>query len=564
MPQDQRGDTKDQPNVKATSMDDWFKKPNKPLKPDRPWNDGKFIDSRPPQKWINNISKARQPPRKFDELMSSPIDFSTYVMHNLKIDNLIQEILVGPTFNLLKGTSKSFVELEYHFEESQGRQVVPADYFFNNDLEYPKGRSSSSKYITSTTKTKATKYDNIEGIEDMVMELWSPVKVAYDKFAMWGISHWGPKRQKFYGYASNKESKHDVFSSKESLHQNWRDQSRDIPLDSVEVLRDFMHFYQLSHSELVGIEKVLLDQDESRFKTTCSYLTDKGKDIMKAQKAQRIKPTLYDGSVISSQHAVILVIDDEETLILKEILVNIFLQQELSAEQAFSLKTSHPNTDQSDISPVKIKAPIELLKVLVNTSLKKLKYHLDVPSSSYLVNDKFSRLFSGTVRFRNDQIAKITSYGDYQLANVTISRNLDGVDLLLGSKDINLYTISLDDMLKTSSFCLLSKASKTKSCLWHRRLSHLNFGTLNKLAKDGLARGIPKLKFKKEHMCSAYALGKSEKSSHQPKAEDSNQEKLYLLHMDLCGPMRVKIINEKKYILVSVDDYSRFTWVTFL
>ncbi|GJW43138.1 retrovirus-related pol polyprotein from transposon TNT 1-94 [Tanacetum coccineum] len=123
---------------------------------------------------------------------------------------------------------------------------------------------------------------------------------------------------------------------------------------------------------------------------------------------------------------------------------------------------------------------------------------------------------------------------------------LQGVDLLSGSRDTNLYTISLDDMLKTSPICLLSKASKTKSWLWHRRLSHLNFGTLNKLAKDGLARGIPRLKFQKDHLCSACALGKSKKSSHQPKAEDTNQEKLYLLHMDLCGPMRVASINGKR------------------
>nr|GEW03112.1 putative ribonuclease H-like domain-containing protein [Tanacetum cinerariifolium] len=116
----------------------------------------------------------------------------------------------------------------------------------------------------------------------------------------------------------------------------------------------------------------------------------------------------------------------------------------------------------------------------------------------------------------------------------------------------------------TSPICLLSKALKTKSRLWNRRLSHLNFDTLNKLAKDGLARGIPKLKFQKDYLCSACALGKSKKFSHQPKAEDTNQEKLYLSNMDLCGPMRVESINEKKYILVIVDDYSRFTCVKFL
>ncbi|GKF11085.1 retrovirus-related pol polyprotein from transposon TNT 1-94, partial [Tanacetum coccineum] len=84
------------------------------------------------------------------------------------------------------------------------------------------------------------------------------------------------------------------------------------------------------------------------------------------------------------------------------------------------------------------------------------------------------------------------------------------------------------------------------------------------LSKYGLARGIPKLKFHKDHLCSTCALGKSKKSSHQPKAKDTNQEKLYLLHMDLYGTMRVESINGKKYILVIVKDYSRFTWVKFL
>ncbi|GKA92100.1 integrase, catalytic region, zinc finger, CCHC-type containing protein [Tanacetum coccineum] len=165
----------------------------------------------------------------------------------------------------------------------------------------------------------------------------------------------------------------------------------------------------------------------------------------------------------------------------------------------------------------------------------------------------FVSKFLGIIRLGNDQVAKIMGYGDYQPGNLIISRvyyvkglghnlfsvgqfcdpdlevafqkntcfiwNLEGVDLLSGSRDTNLYTISLDDMLKTSLICLLSNASKTKSWLWHRRLSHINFEC---------------------------ALGKSEKSSHQPKAEDTKQEKLYLLHMDLCGSMRVESINGKR------------------
>ncbi|GJY28007.1 retrovirus-related pol polyprotein from transposon TNT 1-94 [Tanacetum coccineum] len=119
-------------------------------------------------------------------------------------------------------------------------------------------------------------------------------------------------------------------------------------------------------------------------------------------------------------------------------------------------------------------------------------------------------------------------------------------------------------MMTSSPICLLSKATKTKSWLWHQRLSYLNFGALNHLARNGLVRGLPRLKFEKDHLCSACAIGKSKKQSHKPKSEDTNQEKLYLLHMDLCGPMRVASINRKKYILVIMDDYSRFLWVKFL
>nr|GEX30193.1 retrovirus-related Pol polyprotein from transposon TNT 1-94 [Tanacetum cinerariifolium] len=199
----------------------------------------------------------------------------------------------------------------------------------------------------------------------------------------------------------------------------------------------------------------------------------------------------------------------------------------------------------------------------------------------------FVNKFLGMVKFSNDHVAKIIGYGDYQIGNVTISRvyfveglgydlfsvgkfcdsylevafrqhtcfihNLEGVDLLTGSRGNNLYTLSLGDMMASSPICLLSKASKTKSRLWHQRLSHLNFDAINYLARQGLVRGLPKIKFEKDHLCSTCAMGKSKKKSHKPKYEDTNQEKLYLLHMDLYGPMRVKCVNGKKYILVGIS-----------
>ncbi|GJU47527.1 retrovirus-related pol polyprotein from transposon TNT 1-94 [Tanacetum coccineum] len=143
-------------------------------------------------------------------------------------------------------------------------------------------------------------------------------------------------------------------------------------------------------------------------------------------------------------------------------------------------------------------------------------------------------------------------------------RNSDMVDLLKGSRTTNLYSISLNDMMSASPVCLLTKASSTKSWLWHRRLNHLNFGTLNELARNNLVRGLPMLKYDKDHLCPSCQLGKSKKASHPLKAENTNTEVLHTLHMDLCGPMRTESINGKKYVLVIVDDFTRFGWVRFL
>ncbi|GJR68685.1 retrovirus-related pol polyprotein from transposon TNT 1-94 [Tanacetum coccineum] len=235
----------------------------------------------------------------------------------------------------------------------------------------------------------------------------------------------------------------------------------------------------------------------------------------------------------------------------------------------------------------KTNVPISKSKVLKYVSANKKKPNKswgsivsDVPSSP-LDEYRSSKLFSGTVKFGNDHVTKILGYGDYQIGNVTISRvyyvkglghnlfsvgqfydsnlevafrqhtcfirNLEGVDLFTESRGNNLYTLSLGDMMASSPICLLSKASKTKSWLWHRHLSHLNFGAINHLARHGLVRGLPKLNFEKDHLCSACAMGKSKKKHHKPKSEDTNQEKLYLLHMDICGPMRVTSVNGKKY-----------------
>nr|GEX10084.1 hypothetical protein [Tanacetum cinerariifolium] len=221
MPQDQEespGNDDEEPKGKVVSKRDWFTKPKRPQEPTDPdWNDEKTPQQGPTQRWLMTLtSSADKPSKTFDELMSTPIDFSAYIMNGLKIPNLTQETLLRPTFKLLKGTRSNYAELEYDFEEcykalsekldwdnlegsdypfyltkplylvmNRNRQMVPVDYFFNNGLKYLQGGISTVTYTTSSTKTKAAQY-YLPDIEDM----------------------------SFYGYARGLESNHDVYYTK--------------------------------------------------------------------------------------------------------------------------------------------------------------------------------------------------------------------------------------------------------------------------------------------------------------------------------------------------------------
>nr|GEZ55844.1 integrase, catalytic region, zinc finger, CCHC-type, peptidase aspartic, catalytic [Tanacetum cinerariifolium] len=133
----------------------------------------------------------------------------------------------------------------------------------------------------------------------------------------------------------------------------------------------------------------------------------------------------------------------------------------------------------------------------------------------------------------------------------------NGVDLLTRDRSSNLYTIALNEVALNSLTCLLEKASSSQCWLWHQRLSHLNFATTNNLEKNNLVQGLPKMKFEKDHLCSACEQGKIHRKHHKSKMAFASNKHLYLPHMDLCSPKRVQSINGKRYVLVVVDDYSR-------
>nr|GEY61874.1 retrovirus-related Pol polyprotein from transposon TNT 1-94 [Tanacetum cinerariifolium] len=207
---------------------------------------------------------------------------------------------------------------------------------------------------------------------------------------------------------------------------------------------------------------------------------------------------------------------------------------------------------------------------IVDFSESKSKSDCSNGNLKLLIN--FVWKFLGTVRFGNDHVAAILGFGQFCDSDLEVAfrrdacfvRNLEGVDLLKGDRLTNLYTINLHDMASASPICLMARASSTKSWLWHQRLSHLNFDTINDLARNDLVAGLPKFKYHKEHLFPSCEQGKSKRASYPPKPVPNSRKRLYLLHMDLCGPMRIASINGKRYVLVIVDDYSRYTWVHFL
>nr|GEU88376.1 hypothetical protein [Tanacetum cinerariifolium] len=197
----------DQPIAGASQLPEWFQQQKKPPTPDRAWNKTLPATHKSIQPWISDLAKQAESRSSYNELMDTPMDFSAFLMNRLKVDTLTSELLAGPTYELMKGSCKSLVELKFFLEEvykattdqldwnnpegqqylhnllkplplipkSRGRRVIPFDHFINNDLEYLRGGASSRKYTTSVTNTKATDYRHIKWIEDLVPRtMWSP------------------------------------------------------------------------------------------------------------------------------------------------------------------------------------------------------------------------------------------------------------------------------------------------------------------------------------------------------------------------------------------------------
>nr|GEU38395.1 retrovirus-related Pol polyprotein from transposon TNT 1-94 [Tanacetum cinerariifolium] len=316
----------------------------------------------------------------------------------------------------------------------------------------------------------------------------------------------------------------------------------------------------------------------------------------------RLKMHAKQNDPIAIDKKVNIVTNDYATLnkLSENFVKNFVPQKQLSAKQAFWLPISKPVSKTPPVppNPVLKEIPRELPTIMFeindlkaqleaqNNSISKLKDHIaTIRGKSMSEGDKFENiskviapemyklhlepLSPKLLKNREshvDYLKHIKKNADTLHEIDEQARALRPLDSDLDSvwQGTNLYTLSLEDMMQSTLICLLSKASKTKSWLWHRRLSYLNFGYINELSNQGLVRGLPKLKYQKYHLCSACSLGKRKKHTYKPKSKISIQEKLYLVHLDLYGPMTIETINGKKYVLVIGYDYSHFTWVKFL
>nr|GFA81404.1 hypothetical protein [Tanacetum cinerariifolium] len=289
----------DQPIVQTSQHPEWFSQPRRPPSPDLAWNNTLPAAQGDAQSWISDLARQTDARSSFNELLDTPIDLSNFIMNRLNVDTLTPELLAGPTYELMRGSCTSLTELEYHLEEvykattdqldwvnpegqqyphnllqplpfipdNRGRRVIPFDHFINNDLEYLRGGASSRKYTTSVTKTKAVDYRHIKWIKDLVPRaMWIQQPIDYNRHALWGVSHWGRKRQQFYGYAVNRESALDVYSKRRIIAVTelkiveWHDYNY---LEWISVRRDDDKIYMfkegnLKRLRLQDIEDMLL------------------------------------------------------------------------------------------------------------------------------------------------------------------------------------------------------------------------------------------------------------------------------------------------------------------
>nr|GEV59518.1 copia protein [Tanacetum cinerariifolium] len=314
---------------------------------------------------------------------------------------------------------------------------------------------------------------------------------------------------------------------------DWRDNIDDDELEDQELEAHYMYMAQLQEVspytddsgpifDTEPVQKVSNDDHYNVFAIESAY-PDQSKSMHDTYPIEQDAYTVIIDSLDMSFDKVEIDQNDDENDLAKE--------RELLASLIEKLKCEIDESKNRNKLLETSNKLVEIVLFIVDSGCSK---HM-MGNLKLLIN--FVEKFIGTVKFRNDQIAHILRYRDLVQGAVTIKRvyyveglnrnlfsvgqfcdadsevafrkstcyirDLKGNDLLTGSRGTDLYSITLQDTNCPNPICLMSKATSSQAWLWHRRLSHLNFDTINLLSKNDIVVGLLKLKFVKDYLCSS-------------------------------------------------------------
>nr|GEU55914.1 putative reverse transcriptase domain-containing protein [Tanacetum cinerariifolium] len=207
-----------------------------PPSPDHDWNQTLPATQGDAQSWIS-VARQTDARSSFNKLLDTPIDFSNFIMNRLNVNTLTPALLAGPTYELMRGSCNSLTKLEYHLEEVYKETTDQLDWVNPEGQQYPHNLLQPLPLLPDNQD-----YGHIKWIEDLVPRaMWIQEPINYDRYALWGVSHWGRKRRQFYGFAVNRESALDVYSKRRIIavtelkimewhnykHLNWISVRRD-------------------------------------------------------------------------------------------------------------------------------------------------------------------------------------------------------------------------------------------------------------------------------------------------------------------------------------------------
>ncbi|GJZ21398.1 retrovirus-related pol polyprotein from transposon TNT 1-94 [Tanacetum coccineum] len=231
-------------------------------------------------------------------------------------------------------------------------------------------------------------------------------------------------------------------------------------------------------------------------------------------------------------------------------------------------------TNQRSNEPIEkwVHKKTDMFQIFVHDYLKRSIWYLDSGCSRHMTWVKqylhiYSKESGLKVVFRDNSLGSTEGYVSVNYNGITFTKtqgtifNQNNEVVLIASRRRDVYVIDMSSYNEESNACFFFKASNSVNWLWHKRLYHLNFKNINKLAKQNLFAGLPSLTFSKDKPCSPCEKGKHHKASFKTKKLFSINKCLHLLHMDLFGPVKSQTISHNKYTLVIVDEYSRYTWV---